>query len=118
MAIVENIRDWRGKDVLDPEKDKIGRLEEVYFDAETDQAMFLVVRTGVVSHHHILIPAGGVITSPNDVTVGVSKDAVKSAPRVELGGEFSEEDEVQAFRYYGFDYAPAATPSGRRLVRR
>lgn len=118
MAIVENIRDWRGKDVLGPDKEKLGKLEEVYFDAETDQAMFLVVRTGLVTHRHILVPAGGVITSPDDVTVGVTKDVVKAAPSVEPGGELSDEDEAQAFRYYGFDYVPAATPSGRRLVRR
>ncbi len=118
MAIVENIRDWRGKDVLDPDKEKIGKLAEVYFDAETDQAMFLVVRTGHLSHHYVFVPAGGVTTSPDHLTVGVTKEAVKTAPSIEPGGELSDADEAQVFRYYGFDYAPAATPSGRRLVRR
>ena len=36
MIPVENITDWRGQDVLDVVGEKLGKLEEVYFDGETD----------------------------------------------------------------------------------
>ena len=38
MIAVENITDWRGQDVVDPAGEKLGKLEEVYFDGETDDA--------------------------------------------------------------------------------
>ena len=38
MIPVENITDWRGQDVVDPDGEKLGKLEQVYFDGETDDA--------------------------------------------------------------------------------
>jgi hypothetical protein len=40
MFPAENLRDWRGKKVLDPKSDKIGELEAVYVDTATDQPSF------------------------------------------------------------------------------
>jgi sporulation protein YlmC with PRC-barrel domain len=37
MSEIENIRDWRGKEVLDSDGERIGDVEDVYFDIETDE---------------------------------------------------------------------------------
>ena len=37
MIPVENIMEWRGQEVVDPSGDKLGKLEEVYFDGESDE---------------------------------------------------------------------------------
>jgi hypothetical protein len=41
----EDIRDWRGHDVVDPAGSKIGSLEAVYFDTATEQPTFATVKT-------------------------------------------------------------------------
>lgn len=51
MAMREDINQWRGQDVVDPGGDKIGKLEEIYYDSDTDQPVFLGVKTGHMSHH-------------------------------------------------------------------
>ena len=36
----EEFTEWRGKDLVDRDGDKIGKLQDVYVDVETDEAMF------------------------------------------------------------------------------
>jgi sporulation protein YlmC with PRC-barrel domain len=118
MSEIENIRDWRGKEVLDSGGEKVGTVEDVYFDIETDEPQFLCVRAGWLRHRVVLIPVGGVTASPDHLSVAVTKDMAEKAPAMEPGGELSAEFEEKLFAYYGRDYHPAQTPGGRRLVRR
>jgi sporulation protein YlmC with PRC-barrel domain len=118
MSEIENLRDWRGKEVLDPSGEKVGEVLDVYFDVETDEPRFLCVRAGWLRHHAVLIPVGGVTVSPDHLTVAVTKAAAEKAPAMELGGELSAEFEEKLFGYYALDYRRAQTPGGRRLVRR
>jgi hypothetical protein len=118
MAEVENIRDWQGKDVLDSGGRKIGTVEDVYFDIESDEARFLCVKAGWLRHRVVLVPVAGAAASPDHLTVAVTKDVAKKAPAMEPGGELSTETEEKLFGYYALEYRPAQTPGGRRLVRR
>lgn len=118
MAEIENIRDWQGKDVLDSLGEKIGTVEDVYFDIETDEPRFLCVKAGWLRHRVILVPAAGVAASPDHLTVAVTKDIAEKAPAMEARGELSPEVEERLFGYYALEYRPAQTPGGRRLVRR
>lgn len=117
MSFIENLRDWQGKDVVDADGERVGRLTDAYYDAETDIAQFLVVETGKLRKHQVLIPAGGLSAAPDHLTVAVRADVIDDAPNVD-DGELTRDDEQAAFEHYGFEYAPASTPSGRRLVRR
>ena len=56
MIAVENITDWRGQDVVDPAGEKLGKLEQVYFDGETDNATFIAVKSGTFSKNLTLVP--------------------------------------------------------------
>jgi hypothetical protein len=40
MAHHQNIGEWHGKTLVDRDGQKIGKLEDVYVDVETDQPMF------------------------------------------------------------------------------
>ena len=40
MANHQNIGEWRGKTLVDRDRQKIGKLEDVYVDVETDEPMF------------------------------------------------------------------------------
>ncbi|MDQ2727901.1 MAG: PRC-barrel domain-containing protein [Actinomycetota bacterium] len=116
MAFIENLNQWTGKDVLGADGEKIGRLADTYYDAETDIAQFLVVETGALRKHLVLVPAGGATGSPDHLTVPIDKDTVSKAPTI-VAGDLTLEEEQRAFEHYGFEYSAASTPGGRRLVR-
>ena len=110
--------DWRGKDVLDRDGEKIGKLEDVYVDTETDLEEFGTVKEGVISKHLTFVPLHDVTASPEYIQVRVSKSLVKDAPNMDTEAEISTLDEAGLYRHYGMNYAEPATPSGRRLGKR
>jgi sporulation protein YlmC with PRC-barrel domain len=44
MITHRNIAEWHGKQLVDCDGDKIGKLEDVYVDVETDEPMFGTVK--------------------------------------------------------------------------
>jgi sporulation protein YlmC with PRC-barrel domain len=112
------LSDWRGKDVLDRDGEKIGKLEEVYVDTETDAEAFGTVKEGLIGKHLTFVPLQDVTASPDYLQVPVTKSLVKEAPNIGTDAELSTFDEEGVYRHYGISYAPPSTPSGRRLGRR
>lgn len=51
MFEAEDIREWRGQDVVDHERHKIGVLEAIYVDTATDQPAFATVTVGLPTRH-------------------------------------------------------------------
>jgi len=113
-----NLADWRGKDILDRDGEKIGKLEDVYVDTETDVEEFGTVKEGLVNKHLTFVPLDKVTASPDFLQVDVSKSLVKDGPNIDLDGELSSFDEEGLYRHYGRPYAPPTTDSDRRLGRR
>jgi sporulation protein YlmC with PRC-barrel domain len=110
--------DWRGKDVLDRDGEKIGKLEDVYVDTETDLEEFGTVKEGLISKHLTFIPLQDVTASPDHLQVTVSKSLVKDAPNIDTDGELSPDEEEGVYRHYGLTYTVPTTASGRRLGKR
>jgi hypothetical protein len=46
-----DIREWRGRDVVDAEGHVIGELEAVYVDTSTDLPFLGTVKVGMPTHH-------------------------------------------------------------------
>jgi hypothetical protein len=114
-----SVAEWRGKSLIDRFGEKIGKLEEVYVDVETDEPMFATVKEGFIGRHLTFVPLVGVGFGPDALQVTVSRDEVKSAPNLELKGEeLSQSDESTLYHHYQLNYTPPNTPSGRRLARR
>src|SRR3954462_2392343 len=93
--------DWRGKDVLDRDGEKIGKLEDVYIDTETEVEEFGTVKEGLISKHLTFVPLGDVTASPDALQVAVSKSVVKDAPNMDTEAEISALDEAALYRHYG-----------------
>jgi hypothetical protein len=114
----EDLRDWRGLNVVDTQGSKIGALEGVYFDTASEQAVFATVRVGVVGRHRLVfVPLAGATIAPKYVRVQVDKKLVKGAPAIEPDGELPAADEPAIFEHYGLTYEPGVSGE-RRLGRR
>jgi uncharacterized protein YrrD len=119
MAQHQNIAEWHGKDLIDREGEKIGKLEDVYVDVETDEPMFGTVKEGLISRHLTFVPLAGITIGPDNLQVTASREQVKSAPNIELhGDELSKADESSLYHHYQLNYTPPDTESARRLARR
>jgi len=115
----QDIAQWRGKELVDRDGERIGKLEEVYVDVETDEPMFGTVKEGLIGRHLTFVPLAGLTIGPDNLQVPVSKEQVKEAPNIETeGDELSQTDESSLYHHYQLNYTPPDTKSGRRLARR
>jgi sporulation protein YlmC with PRC-barrel domain len=114
-----NVADWHGKMLIDRDGEKIGRLQDVYVDVETDEPQFATVKEGFLGRHLTFVPLGGIQIGPDDLQVSVTKEQVRSAPEIEMHGEeLSQADESTLYHHFELNYTPINTESGRRLARR
>jgi hypothetical protein len=115
----QNIAEWHGKTLVDREGQKIGKLQQVYVDVETDEPMFGSVKEGLIGRHLTFVPLAGITFGPDPLQMAVTREQVKSAPNIELhGDELSRADESALYHHYELNYTPPDTESGRRLARR
>ncbi|MGA9316064.1 MAG: PRC-barrel domain-containing protein [Solirubrobacteraceae bacterium] len=114
-----NVADWHGKLLVDLAGQKIGKLEDVYVDVETDVPQFATVKEGFIGRHLTFVPLAGVRLGPGELQVAVTKEQVQAAPNIEQHGEeLSQADESALYHHYELNYTPPDTESGRRLARR
>ncbi len=114
-----SVAQWHGKMLLDRDGEKIGKLQDVYVDVETDEPQFGTVKEGFIGRHLTFVPLAGLQIGPDDLQVTVTKDQVKSAPEIEMHGEeLSQADESTLYHHFEMNYTPINTESGRRLARR
>ncbi|MFF5565478.1 PRC-barrel domain-containing protein [Streptomyces sp. NPDC012623] len=118
MFEAEDIREWRGHDVVDAEKKKIGSLEAVYVDTATDTPSFATVTVGLPTQRRLIfVPLADATVGPGYLKVAWDKRLAKEAPSIDLDGELLATDEPAVFAHYGLPYATGANGE-RRLGRR
>jgi uncharacterized protein YrrD len=114
-----SVAEWHGKMLIDRDNEKIGKLQDVYVDVETDQPQFATVKEGFLDRHLTFVPLRGIQIGPEDLQVTVTKDQVRSAPEIQTHGEeLSQADESALYHYFEQNYTAPDTQSGRRLARR
>jgi uncharacterized protein YrrD len=114
-----NVADWQGKSLVDQNGEKIGKLQDVYVDVETDEPQFGTVKEGIIGRHLTFVPLGGIQIGPDYLQVATTKEKVRSAPDLEMhGDELSQADESALYHHFEQNYTPIDTESGRRLARR
>jgi uncharacterized protein YrrD len=114
-----NASEWHGKTLIDSDGEKIGKLQDVYVDVETDEPQFGTVKEGFIGRHLTFVPLGGLQIGPDELRVQVTKDRVRTAPDIEMHGEeLTQADESTLYHHFEMNYTPIDTESGRRLARR
>jgi PRC-barrel domain len=112
----EDIKQWRGQDVLDPQGEKLGKLDEVYYDTETDVPSFAAVKSGMLGKQITLVPLASATVGQDYVRVPAAKEQFKNAPSYSPDAELTTEDEAASYGYYELDYRPAGQ-GARRLAK-
>ncbi len=114
----QDLAEWRGRDLNDANGQRIGRLEDVYFDIDTDEPQFGTVKEGLFGRHLTFVPLIGAAVGPDNLRVATTVDQVKSAPNIAReGDQLSPEDESVLYHHYHLNYTPSDRESKKRLVR-
>jgi uncharacterized protein (TIGR02271 family) len=109
MTQVTEAYEWRGREVVDSEGDKIGSLEEVYLDIGSGRPEWATVKTGMFGMKQSFVPLRDANPVGGKVVIPYSKDQVKDAPSVDPDGELSPEEEERLYTHYGIASGGSST---------
>ncbi|MGZ6639051.1 MAG: DUF2382 domain-containing protein [Solirubrobacteraceae bacterium] len=96
--------DFRGRTLIDAEGEKLGKIDELYYDEQGGQPEWALVNTGLFGTKKTFVPIASASPAGDDLKVPVSKERVKDAPRIDADQELSESEERQLFDHYGVPY--------------
>jgi uncharacterized protein (TIGR02271 family) len=96
--------DWQGRTLKDRSGDKIGTIDALYVDQQTDKPEWALVNTGLFGSKSSFVPLAGASPQGDDVVATVEAQQVKDAPKLSPDENLSEEQEAELFRHYGIDY--------------
>jgi len=108
MTQMTHAYDWRGREIVGSDGEKIGTLNEVYLDTDSDQPEWATVSTGMFGTKQSFVPLADAAPNGESVKVPYTKDEVKDAPRIEPDGELSTEEEAALYSHYGREYSAPA----------
>jgi uncharacterized protein YrrD len=111
---IEDLKDWVGQEVLDLQGEKVGKLEDVFYDTESDMPVFAAVKSGLFGKHLTLVALRGASAGRDHLRVAAEKSEFKKAPSFDPATELSIEDEAAAYEHYGLEYRP--TDAGARRL--
>ena len=94
--------EMRGAAVYDRDGDKIGSVEEIFYDDASRQPEWIGVGTGFFGTKRVLVPVQGASTHEDGIRVAYDKDQVKDSPDID-SDEIYGDRERQLYEYYGLD---------------
>jgi uncharacterized protein (TIGR02271 family) len=101
MRTLEDVQTWRGRTAVDPNGDKIGKIDEIYLDRQSGEPEWVTVSTGLFGSKTTFVPIQGASDAGDDVRLEYTKDQVKDAPNVDADGALSTEEEQRLYQHYG-----------------
>ncbi|MGV3246283.1 DUF2382 domain-containing protein [Rothia sp. 11254D007CT] len=111
MATNETIETLRNSTVFGTDGEKIGKVGELYLDAQTGEPTFVTVNTGFFGTNESFIPVNQARYAGEEIHVPYTKEFVKDAPNIAEDGELSPAEEQRLYEYYSLtaDTATAGT---------
>ncbi|QKW10599.1 PRC-barrel domain-containing protein [Streptomyces sp. NA04227] len=98
-----------GRKAFDRTGAKIGTIAEVYLDDATGEPEWAAIRTGLFGRD-AFVPLEPSELAEDTLRVPYDRALIKDAPDFGVGRHLSPEQELQLYRHYGLDIAPASPP--------
>ncbi|MDQ3822581.1 MAG: PRC and DUF2382 domain-containing protein [Actinomycetota bacterium] len=108
---LDQLRDARGTPVYAADGDKIGAVEELFYDEATGRPEWIGIGTGFFGTKRVLVPTAGAEMRGDGVFVPYEKDQVKGSPDID-SDEISEQTERDLATYYGLGYSEQRSETG------
>jgi uncharacterized protein (TIGR02271 family) len=108
---MQELGEMRGLPVYASDGDKIGQVDEIFYDEETNRPEWIGIGTGFLGTKRVLVPVEGADYSQDGLTVRYSKEQVKDSPDID-SDELSQETEQELYSYYGLGYSERRSGTG------
>jgi uncharacterized protein (TIGR02271 family) len=113
MTNVTEAYDWRDRELIDSYGSKVGRIQALFRDEDTEQPEWAAVRTGLFGTKLSFVPIQNPEPSGEELRVPFSKDQIKDAPRIDDSeGQLSQQEEAELYSHYGMSYGESRSDSG------
>lgn len=122
MFEVERIEDWIGVEVVDSDGEKVGKLDDVFAEAEGEEPAIASVKAGTFGRKHRLVPLEGATLGRDYVRIPHGAERIEEAPELDDDARVSGEHAAALFAHYGVqrsssgsaDYEAASVREERR----
>jgi len=101
MVGVEGIAEWIGREVVDRDGEKVGKLADVYYDTTDRAPTFVAIKSGAFGRSQSVAPLKGSTLSRDFVRLDAPKELVKDAPEDAAGGRLTGVDAAAVLRHFG-----------------
>lgn len=108
---VDELAEAQGASVYSSEGEKIGTIEDIYYDWETGEPEWIGIGTGFFGTKYVVVPVRGSALSEEGLTVPYSRDRVKDTPDLDVD-DISQETERSLAEHYGLGYSTRASSTG------
>lgn len=110
---MNNVRldEMRGAPVYDINGEKIGKVEEIFYDQQTRIPEWIGIGTGFFGTKRVLVPVKGAAAQDDGLVVAYSKDQVKDSPDIDED-EISQQCEADLASYYDLSYSKQRSDTG------
>ena len=106
---LEDVRPLVGGDLVDTDDSKVGRIEDIYLDNQTQRPEWALVHTGLFGRKQVYVPLTNASTSDGKLRAAFSEDQIKHAPHIEPDEELTPDEEASLYEHYGVS-SPASFP--------
>lgn len=117
MTQASQLLEWRGRHVVDRHGRSIGAVDDVCFEAGSDEPRWLRVAGGEVARRPAYVPASGAVKIGERVWLPHALDQVAAAPVPRADGELSSDDDAALLLHYGETRFPSREATGARRAR-
>ena len=112
MPEATEVLEWRGRTAVDADGGKLGKIEQIYLDAETQRPEWALIQTGMFGGKSSFMPLEGATSDGENVKAPYSKAQVKDAPQMDPDGELSQREESALYEHYGIAYDESRSDTG------
>ena len=113
MTQLTHAYDWRGRELVDTDGEKVGTVEELFRDEDTNEPEWAAVRTGLFGTKLSFVPIQNAEAAGESVRVPFSKSQIKDAPKIDdSDGQLSQQEEAELYSHYGMEYGEGRSDSG------
>ena len=103
--------EMRGAPVYDRDGDKIGKVEEIFYDHDTHVPEWIGIGTGFFGTKRVLVPVQGAQQSEDGLRVAYTKEHVKDGPDID-SDDISQQQEAELAAFYGLGYSNQESRTG------
>jgi PRC-barrel domain len=119
MLNIEQIEEWIGQEVVDVDGERVGKLDEVYYSTVTDEAIFAVVKSGLLGRHTSLIPLAGASAGRDYLRLAYSAAQIDDVGfELDAGATIGQGDGQRLGAAYGIDVPPEDFASASSIEER